>query len=144
MGQIVTKTDFSWSYDEEPHATRRREMLVKYPEIKHLFGQDPAFKTVVVSMVIAQIAFAWLLRVYIIYIYIYIYRNRLFGFVANLPMCIPMSISFKKYHLEHHRNLGKLQFVFVFFRFFFAIVNVLMFILQYRFTDFLQSNRCIW
>lgn len=137
MGATVSRTDFEWIGSDEPHATRRRVILAKHPEIKQLMSVDPMFKYQVIGVVCIQlIAFALLSHVssrFILFIASYFFvgvlnhslmlavheiahgqafgpnqvlKNKLFGMFANLPIGLPMSISFKKYHLPHHRYQG--------------------------------------
>lgn len=136
MGATVSRSDFEWVYTEEPHKTRRKLILEKYPEVKELMGNDPQIKYKVAVMVVLQLLAAYLLQSAswgLIVIAGYCFggvinhsltlaiheishnlafgharplANRMLGFVANFPMGIPYSIMFKKYHLEHHKYQG--------------------------------------
>ncbi|XP_013394317.1 sphingolipid delta(4)-desaturase DES1 [Lingula anatina] len=136
MGAQCTRTDFEWVYTQEPHATRRKEILAKYPEVKQLMGIDPKLKYIVTAMVLAQVVTAYFMRDAswgLILLVGYCWGgvinhsmtlaiheishnlafghskplwNRFLGMFGNLPLGIPYSISFKKYHLEHHRYQG--------------------------------------
>eukprot|EP00096_Caligus_rogercresseyi_P009822 TRINITY_DN3418_c0_g1_i4.p1 TRINITY_DN3418_c0_g1~~TRINITY_DN3418_c0_g1_i4.p1 ORF type:complete len:328 (-),score=83.63 TRINITY_DN3418_c0_g1_i4:265-1248(-) len=136
MGNHVSRTDFEWSDQEEPHAKRRVEILKKYPQIKSLFGVNPWFKYQVAFLVLIQFASfillkdqSWGLLLLLAYVFGGVVNhalmlgvheiahsaafgvsrplaNRVFGIFANLPIGIPFSVSFKGYHLEHHRYQG--------------------------------------
>ncbi|CAD6195249.1 unnamed protein product [Caenorhabditis auriculariae] len=137
MGQSVSRDDFIWTLTEQPHMDRREIIVKKYPEIKKLFGVDPSLKYVVSAMVLFQVFMCWLLQDAdwtLVLLESYLcggvinhamtlaihdishntafgngrpLLNRFFGMFANLPIAIPISVSFKKYHVEHHRYLGE-------------------------------------
>ncbi|XP_039594865.1 sphingolipid delta(4)-desaturase DES1 [Polypterus senegalus] len=136
MGNTVAREDFEWVYTDQPHADRRKEILAKYPEIKSLMGPDTRLKWVVCMMVAVQfLAFylvkdlEWKWLLFWTYVFgscinhsmtLAIHEishntafgnskavwNRWFAIFANLPIGLPYSASFKRYHLDHHRYLG--------------------------------------
>ncbi|XP_010686517.2 sphingolipid delta(4)-desaturase DES1-like [Beta vulgaris subsp. vulgaris] len=130
----VMATDYFWSYTDEPHASRRRKILSQYPQIKELFGPDNWAFAKITLVVLIQLATATLLHdasylkiLVVAYffgsflnhnLFLAVHElshnlafstpsyNRWLGIFANLPIGVPMSITFQKYHLEHHRYQG--------------------------------------
>lgn len=115
------KKDFIWDYNDEPHASRRKLIIKKYPEIKNLYGHDPNFKYVVGLLLTIQLTTAYFIQftnywtVFVLCAYFIggtsnhmlmlamhelahnlgfrkISHNKLFGIVANLPVGVPSAM----------------------------------------------------
>jgi sphingolipid delta-4 desaturase len=121
----------------EPHAARARRMLAAHPELRALAGPFPASAAWTLGLVFAQTGlallvgsrpwFLWLPCAYVVGATIdhalwalihdcshnLVFRsrtaNRVVAILANLPLVVPGAISFAKYHLLHHRNMGDLE-----------------------------------
>lgn len=134
--QEEQRTDFIWEYTDEPHATRRKEILAKYPQIKRLFGYDWRVSIQFVVIVLSQIYMSYLVRDLSWPMLILVthsvggsfnhilsvglheichnlafgahrpWANRLLGYFANLPLGMPSFITFKRYHIDHHKFLA--------------------------------------
>lgn len=136
LGFKLDNLDAPWEYSEEPHVQRRQMILKKYPQIKKLMGYDPTIAVYVSIEVLANVIIAYLLRdaswaVIVPMAWVVSatinhslggaiheighnlafghtrpLANRALGMLANLPMAIPLSVTYKKYHSDHHRFLG--------------------------------------
>ena len=130
------QNDFFWTYTEEPHKTRRQEIIKAHPEVLKLCGPEPLTVPLVLAVVGLQIGCAYALREtpflswpflltsYVVgatanqNLFLAIHEishnlafkspsaNRLLAIFANLPIGIPYSASFRPYHLTHHKSLG--------------------------------------
>lgn len=128
--------DWLWTYQEEPHRTRRMQIIKAHPEVTKLCGPEPLTKWTVLLVVSIQVFCTWALRdqpffswpffltAYIVgatanqNLFLAIHEishnlafrkplwNRLLAIFANLPIGIPYSASFRPYHLIHHKALG--------------------------------------
>ncbi|XP_034376756.1 sphingolipid delta(4)-desaturase DES1 [Arvicanthis niloticus] len=136
MGSRVSREEFEWVYTDQPHAARRKEILAKYPEIKSLMKPDRNLIWIITMMLLVQLASFYLVKdldwkwvIFWSYVFgsclnhsmtLAIHEishnfpfghhkalwNRWFGIFANLSLGVPYSVSFKRYHMDHHRYLG--------------------------------------
>jgi sphingolipid 4-desaturase/C4-monooxygenase len=121
----------------EPHVARTREIIVRHPEIRKLFGPTPSTSLFVFLLVAAQVLIAWTLRdsswwaivltslfagafmSHGLWALIHdcthnlVFRspsaNSWLQIFANLPHVFPSAMFFRKYHLLHHKYQGDLE-----------------------------------
>lgn len=134
-GFFSNKIDFSWTYTDQPHRNRRSEILQKYPEVKNLYGQDHIPTYFIVAEVVLQFITLYFVQdapIWLMVVLAYVWGgtlnhslslaiheichnlmfkkpiyNTILGFVANLPIPVAYFVTFKKYHLLHHRYLNE-------------------------------------
>lgn len=134
MGHTVSKKEFSMVGTDEPHFSRRKEILKKYPQIRELYGPDIKLFYATMALVTVQLIFAIaapFLSSWKFWIAAYVVGgtvthalslanhelshnlafketlfNEILAIISNCAQGIPSGITFKKYHLEHHYHQG--------------------------------------
>jgi len=133
--KVDAEPRFYWANDEEPHRRRKQEILQKHPVLKKYMGIDKSTKFKVAFWVAFQLLSIHLLQGASWHTWLFccytlsgsinhmmtlamhelshnlgakgVTRNRLLAIFANLPMGIPAAMSFKRYHMEHHKFQGE-------------------------------------
>jgi sphingolipid 4-desaturase/C4-monooxygenase len=131
---LAMKREFSFSDQPEPHRERTRGILKQHPEVRTLIGRNTYSFALIVGIVALQtfIAFlvqeqSWWFALIVAYaigafadhaLFVLIHEcahnlifkkkfaNILSGILADLPIIVPSSVSFRSYHLKHHSFQG--------------------------------------
>jgi len=133
--KIAAQPNFYWDLDEEPHVARRIQVTSSHPEVKKLFGVDSSIKYKIVLAFLLQLSSIHILRessrlewIFCCYTLSGVlncmlglashelshnlatkngWNNCVWAIFATLPLGIPVAMSFRRYHLEHHRYQGE-------------------------------------
>lgn len=135
-GFVIRTLEFMEVDYAEPHLARGRRLLKKHPEIAQLFGRNPWTLPLAMVVSGAQIGTAialahfgapwWAMLIVAFALGAFLHNtnssiihdashdrvtrarfgNELTGWIANLPNIIPVSSSFRIYHMKHHRFQG--------------------------------------
>jgi len=128
------REDFHFRKEEEPHQIRKEAIIKAHPEVTKLMGHEWRTKYIVLATVALQVGMAFLVRdwswpyflaaAYVVgatanhslFLAIHelshnlgfkgIMGNRLCAMFGNWPIGIAYSVTFKPYHMEHHRHQG--------------------------------------
>ncbi len=136
MSQPMAGPALAWDVVDypEPHLARTKALLAAHPEARALLGRDRSTAFWVVAIVGLQIAVAWALRAQPWWVLVpaayllgaladhalwtlihdcthnLVFRktrwNAWLQILANLPIVFPAAISFRKFHIFHHRFQG--------------------------------------
>ena len=129
-----TAREFTWAHTEEPHSERRKIILAKHPDIVKLYGTEPLTFPIVVSIAVVQMMVAyymqwaswpvlfvtaWLVSATLNHslqtavhelshnlCFEHPLANRWTAIFCNLTTAFPSSVSFQRYHFDHHHSLG--------------------------------------
>lgn len=124
-------------YTDTPncHIKRNREITKKYLSVKKLFGHNPNTAFFIVGIVLTQYLLSFLFKdlswPYIILcsyligaflnhaLYVLIHEcthnlvfksaflNKIMGIICDLPLTAPSALSFREYHLLHHKHMNE-------------------------------------
>jgi len=128
------RLEFTYSTTAEPHRARTKAILKRHPEIRQLIGKNPMTFWYALGIVALQTALAYVLRAqpwwlivavayfvgafanHALFVVIHEATHKLVfrhgtaniwtGILANLPLAVPASVSFSKYHIKHHAFQG--------------------------------------
>lgn len=132
--EMEKRVDFFWSYTDEPHVSRRKQIREAHPEIEELCQPDIRPVPFVLAIMASQFALAyyqkdWSWGFFVLVAWIYggaashslslmthelshnlVFKttkfNEYFAIFVNTGMGFPSATRFKSYHMEHHQYQG--------------------------------------
>jgi len=126
--------DFEWSDTIEPHLTRRRVILAKYPQIEELMHPEIRTFPICICLFVCQLLAAYYCQNAPWYVFLLLAyalggtvnhtlqlavhelshnlcfesgtANKILAIFCNFPTALPSAVMFQKYHMDHHQYQG--------------------------------------